>query len=433
MNKRLIVCCDGTWNDLEMRYITNVGRLVQCMLPTGQRSDGTEIQQFIYYDDGVGADSKGLHRFLEGGFGRGMDNLIYEAYRFICINYEKDDELLLYGFSRGAYTVRSLAGMINKIGLVQRDNLKYVPQALEAYRDNKSFIINDSGNRVVTLNVKIDLLGCWDTVGAMGIPDKLPWLPIDKLTRKKYKFHSTEIGSNIKRALHAVAIDERRKEFQATLMQKASNAPASQKLIQTWFPGDHGCVGGGSWEKRGLSNHCLKWMIDQTVKLGIKLGTDLNRLHDQAISDESIFFPREKKWIYSSYDRPMPPHSVSWEDIDVTARNRWAEHSNYRPSKLKSRFAEQLNNHTSTGGRIPPTTHTELDDGESACCRVHSEKKDNRSKIIVKKGSAYEIEIPRVQVWKDGDLDPCDVRGWNCIKSGAKAKHPYEDGKPADL
>ena len=97
--KRIIICCDGTWNDLEMRYITNVGRLVQ-VLPSIGRSGSGDIPQLIYYDDGVGADSGGIQRLMQGGFGWGINSLIYEAYRFVAINYEEGDEICLFGFSR---------------------------------------------------------------------------------------------------------------------------------------------------------------------------------------------------------------------------------------------------------------------------------------------------------------------------------------------
>ena len=427
MKKRIIVCCDGTWNDLEMRYITNVGRLIQALSPVGS-SGGEDIVQLVFYDDGVGSDSSGFRRKWEGGLGKGIDNLIYEAYRFISVNYEQGDEICLFGFSRGAFTVRSVAGMIGKVGLVPRKNLKQVPKALSVYRKKNAKDQEAFKRRYSVPNPKITLLGCWDTVGALGIPDKIPFMPIDNILRKRYQFHDTTLGSHIERAIHALSIDERRKEFQATLMEKSPDN-LTTRLVQKWFPGDHGCVGGGSWEKRGLSNHCLIWLLEQATDMGIDLKADCNRLHDQAISDHSIFFPNEMKFFYSKYNRPLPEGLVKWEDIDETARMRWVEHADYRPTKLKQRFAAELNALDYDLRRVLPKL-TRLAVNESADARVFALDKHNKTNIKVTTGEKYVIKVGRVQTWKDGRLDPCDIRGWSTEKPD---KAPYLDGEPADI
>lgn len=431
MKKRIIICCDGTWNDLEMRYITNVGRLVQALLPEG-RSGNKSIPQVVYYDDGVGADASGLQQLMQGGFGWGIDNLIYEAYRHVCMNYEDGDELCLFGFSRGAFTARSLAGMIERVGLVPRSELKHVPGALKAYRAKNTKKQDAFRKEANSRTIDIDLLGCWDTVGALGIPDKIPFLSIDEISKKRYLFHNTKLGSHIKRAIHAVAIDEHRKEFKATLMEKPAGAPAGQKLVQKWFPGDHGSVGGGTWEKRGLSNHCLKWMIEQAADLGIELGVNPGHLHDDAISDHSIFFHPSMSLVYSYYDRPMPEGSVKWDDIDQSARDRWAEDASYRPKYLKRRFSNKLDNLPGDHLREPPVDDVHLEVGESADIQVRALEKNNPAHVQVRQHEKYRVDVSRLQVWKDGNLDPCDVRGWNTIKEGAKAKLPYEGGETLD-
>ena len=430
--RRIIICCDGTWNDLEMRYITNVGRLIQA-LPVVGKSGQEDIPQLIYYDDGVGADSSGLQRLMQGGFGWGIDSLIYEAYRFIAINYEQGDEICLFGFSRGAYTVRSVAGMIGKVGLVPRSNLKKLPEALTAYRSRKPSIQAEFRKKWSDASVKVDLLACWDTVGALGIPDKIPFLSIDEMFKKRYRFHDTKIGSHIERAIHAVAIDERRKEFDATLMHRETDAPPTQKIVQRWFPGDHGCVGGGTWEKRGLSNRCLRWVVDQAKAWGIDLRADWSRLHDGAIADESIFFSEHVPLIYSKKNRKMKQGVVEWDDIDGTARQRWVDHPDYRPRGLKNRFLDKLNALPDDGARRPPTTETSLSVDQSVAVRVFAKEKTGRSHVQVKDGERCKVTVSSFQVWKDGGLDPCDVRGWNLVESGPTAMPPYVDGQPADL
>ncbi|BFM04803.1 DUF2235 domain-containing protein [Halioxenophilus aromaticivorans] len=429
--KRIIVCCDGTWNDLDMRYITNVGRLVQCLGKTG-KSKSTSVKQSVYYDDGVGAAASGVRRALEGVTGIGIDEQIYSAYRHICINYEPGDEICLFGFSRGAFAVRSIAGMIGRLGLVAPTNLKHLSQAMDVYRNKNTKQQNTFKKQQASFsNVKVTLLGCWDTVGALGIPDKIPFFPLDNIFRKRYEFHDTELGNHIERALHAVAIDERRKEFGVTMMNKPKGAPASQKLIQTWFPGDHGCVGGGSWEKRAFSNHCLKWMIDQAQSLGIDLGANVDLLHDAAITDPGVFFSQQINIIYGRKDRPMPDKLVQWKDIDATAKYRWQELPDYRPSVLKRRFKKQLDAWQASEVRVPAQEVTSLATDQSLPVRVFSKDLVNRSYVQVSQGERLIIMVNRVQVWKDGGLDPCDIQGWNTI-TGSDAKPAYKDGEQVD-
>lgn len=427
MKKRIIVCCDGTWNDLEMRYITNVGRLVQA-LPNVGSSDGQDIFQMVFYDDGVGSDSSGVRRLWQGGLGKGIDNLIYEAYRFISVNYEDGDEICLFGFSRGAFTVRSVAGMIGKVGLVPRKNLKQVPQALDYYRSKNAREQAWFKKKYGVTDPKITLLGCWDTVGALGIPDKVPFLPIDNVLRRRYQFHDIKLGSHVERAIHAVAIDEVRKEFQATLMEKHADNSATE-LIQKWFPGDHSSVGGGQWEKRGLSNRCLVWLLDQAAATGIDLKPDWSLLHDQAVSDHSIFFPNGMNFFYSKYNRPMPNRLVNWDDIDVTARIRWGEHADYRPPMLRKRFAAELNAFD-YDSRKPLSKLKELAVDESADVRVFAKDKHNETNIKVTSGEQFMIEVSSVQVWQDGKFDPCDIRGWSTDNSD---KIPYINGEEANI
>lgn len=424
--KRLLVCCDGTWNNLEMRYITNVGRIVQVAGSAGKGVDGKRIEHALYYDDGVGADDGGLQRAVQGAFGVGIDRLIFEAYRFIAINHQPGDEVCLFGFSRGAFVARSVAGMIGKVGLVPRRKLKYLPRAMDAYRSKKEKDQEAFRAEAESEVIDITLLGCWDTVGALGIPDKLPFVPIDNWFRKRYEFHDTVLGAHVQRALHAVAIDERRKEFRPTLMERPAGAPASQVLVQTWFPGDHGSVGGGSWEKRGLSNHCLCWMLDQAKTLGVDLGADLGCLHDHAITDHRIFFSRETKIIYATADRKIPD-TVTYADVDPTARSRWADHDDYRPPALQRSFGDELNREPTTVKH--PPSNGRLRVRGTAEARVTARIKENPTGVMVQAGEAYEIEVGRTQVWKDGDLDPCDVRGWSTTDP---AKVPYEGGKQVE-
>ncbi len=425
MKKRIIICCDGTWNDLEMRYITNVGRVAQALLPEGR--DG--VPQMIYYDDGVGADSSGLSRFIDGGVGIGLERNMYEAYRFLCFNFndgeteEERDEVCLFGFSRGAYTVRSLAGMLGRVGLARRENLLHIPQALTAYRSGKR-ASQDTFLAACSRVIPVDLLACWDTVGALGIPDKIPLLPFDNIARKKYEFHDTNLGPHVRLALHAVAIDERRKEFEVTCMEKLPDAPAHQTLKQVWFPGDHGSVGGGSWEKRGLSNRALRWILNEAAE-HVGLGVDLERLADKAVSDGSVYFDPAVSFIYGKKNRTL---DCTISDLDPSVIRRWKEHRDYRPPRLKAKFGKKLEATVIDDIRQPPAKLTTLAPGETAHARVLAATQRNRTRIHLEKDARYVVRISTLQVWKDGDLDPCGVLGWE-LDAPADALKPWKEGK----
>lgn len=219
--KRLVVCSDGTWQQLTSAYPTNVVKIAQALKSVA--SDG--IPQIVFYDEGVGTGER-LDQITGGAFGWGIDQNIQDAYRFLCLNYDRGDEIYLFGFSRGAYSVRSLAGLLAYSGLLTRNNIRMAPEAYNLYRrrdinsrhpdaiqfrSEYSFGEERLGNRV-----PIKLLGCWDTVGALGLPDQIPIF--SQLTNQKYKFHNTNLSSIIEHARHAVAIDETRQVFDVTPM-----------------------------------------------------------------------------------------------------------------------------------------------------------------------------------------------------------------------
>ena len=277
--KRLIVCCDGTWNKLDSECPTNVVRVAQAVKRTA--SDG--VPQIVFYDEGIGVDS---NKIVGGVTGLGIDKNIQDAYRFLSFNYDQGDEIYLFGFSRGAYTVRSLAGMIYCSGLLSRRYITKASEAYELYRDRgikpnheeaKSFRENygkSNGERV-----PITLLGCFDTVGALGIPLVPAFRKFEGQLKARYKFHDTTLNKDVENAVHAVAIDEIREVFDVTLMTKNPDAP-NQKLRQVWFPGEHGCIGGGTTAYRGLSDTVLKWMLGQISDLELKLEFEPEAIED---------------------------------------------------------------------------------------------------------------------------------------------------------
>lgn len=334
--KRMVICCDGTWQSLDNDWPTNVQRIAQFLKPTAD--DG--FAQVLHYDAGLGVRSA-LDRVTGGAFGHGLDLEIREAYRFLSLNYEAGDQIYLFGFSRGAYTVRSLAGLIYCCGIVKRNKLRSIPYAMELYRDREiepadDECVNFRMTNSILENDKVPIvhfLGCWDTVGALGIPDMIPLVPIDDWFGRKYEFHDTNLGSHIRHARHAVAIDEPRKVFDVARMSEPREKPENFSLKEHWFPGDHGCVGGGSRAKRELSDGPLLWMIEEAKDQGLEF--DQDEIDNFTDPDPLIVFEERVGLLQSitmpTHDREGPAHASL---VSEQAKRRWSEIPKYRPKTL---------------------------------------------------------------------------------------------------
>jgi uncharacterized protein (DUF2235 family) len=228
--------------------------------------------QVTFYDDGVGADATGLNRILQGAFGQGILQKIQDGYTKIAHVYEPGDEIFLFGFSRGAYTARSLAGMIANCGLPTGAFNDYcVTQAFAAYRDplNRASIL--AGLTACGLaTATIQMVGVWDTVGSLGIP-----AIFGGVDEKNYGFLDTDLHPNIKNAYQCLALDEKRAQFPATLWNSAP--VAGQNIEQIWFSGCHGDVGGGTAQAGGvdagtrLCDITMGWMVSKAQNLGITM------------------------------------------------------------------------------------------------------------------------------------------------------------------
>jgi uncharacterized protein (DUF2235 family) len=246
MKKKIIVYADGTWNtpaNEEDGKVapTNVYKLFKS---TQDISSGNPAQ-LKYYTEGVGT-SPGSDKYLGGILGRGIDENIKEVYRFIVDHYEPGDEIFLFGFSRGAYTVRSVAGLIRNCGILKYQYHQKIERAFEIYKSRKPKDHPDSPQPKFFREsfchpegeTAITFLGVWDTVGSLGVPFRLLG------RRNKYRFHDVELGRHVQNAYHAVSIDERRVFFRPSLWVK-NKRNTHQKLEQVWFNGCHSDVGGG--------------------------------------------------------------------------------------------------------------------------------------------------------------------------------------------
>ncbi len=270
--RRLIVCCDGTWNWPDGKRETNVIRLVRAIASV----DDHGISQLVYYHQGVGTGNI-VDRIAGGGAGVGLSLSVKACYGFIVDNYVEGDEIFLFGFSRGAFVARSIAGMIGTVGVLRKaDMQKFIPvwNWYSSQDPDPSAIDELVPDR--HRSVHIQCVGVWDTVGALGIPGS-------RFCLQTFAFYQTELGSHVRYAFQALAIDERRGNFQAAVWvppriaarqaeQPAAGqlgqAPAAaanraaQVLKQVWFPGVHSNVGGG-YPQHGLSDTTFLWMLAQ--------------------------------------------------------------------------------------------------------------------------------------------------------------------------
>jgi len=256
--RNLLFAFDGTWqvpdtDPADGDKSTNVWRLVNSLKP--QSSGGTE--QLSWYFSGLGTQ---LFNQLRGGlFGQGLSSKIVEGYSSLARHYRPGDRIFFAGFSRGAYTARSLAGMIARVGLVRDE--EEINQAYTLYRQG-SVPEQRRFRKHCARQIPIEAIAVWDTVGALGIP--LGWF--DDLNQHFLQFHDTQLGSNVRHAYQALAIDEHRRSFAPTLWTPSTTP--QQTIEQRWFVGAHSDVGGG-YNNALLSTRSLAWIQSKLGELGL--------------------------------------------------------------------------------------------------------------------------------------------------------------------
>ena len=263
-----------------------------------------------------------------GAFGKGLDENIQDAYRFLVHNYAPGDEIFLFGFSRGAYTVRGLAGPINNCSLLKREHADKIPEAYKIYRSEDKPNVPEAKNlrRRYSKEATIKFLGVWDTVGARGIPIGL----FKGFNEKKYSFHDTTLShSLIQNAYHALAIDEKRKPFEPTIWKPKKKR---KKTEQVWFAGVHSEAGGG-YPETGLSDIALDWMLQKARGSGLAFNnTYLSRIiqkNPQGKPHNSYTF---KSKFPGKYVRPIGASTD--ESLHASVRQRHQKKKSYRPQNL---------------------------------------------------------------------------------------------------
>jgi uncharacterized protein (DUF2235 family) len=267
MGKRIVLCADGTWNtphgvDVAVND-TNVRKLY-CAL-----SDTPE--QLGYYDSGVGTDGTPIDHLIGGAMGEGLFQKIQDNYQYLAYVWDPGDDIFLFGFSRGAFTARSLGGMIARFGVPTKnfDNMM-VKNIFDAYRladaAQKDAAKASLKAQYGLTDVTVKMVGVWDTVGSLGIPG----IVFSIFDQKRYGFLDTTLHPSVQKAYHAVCIDERRAQFMPTLWTNADSSYRANddQVQQVWFSGVH-CDVGGSYAESQLSDVAMSWMMNKAMACGL--------------------------------------------------------------------------------------------------------------------------------------------------------------------
>lgn len=259
MDKNIVVCCDGT-NSQFGGVNTNVGQLFNALSPDS-------ADQQACYEPGVGtfgADffsvniGRPLGKALGAAFGYGLTQNLENAYRHVVDRYVPGDRLFIFGFSRGAFTARSLASLVDRYGVLEATARDRVPALVKAFLDDESAAPEHHG---VLCRCAPHFVGVWEMVGALGL-----------LLRLR-RFHNNRLSPGVAHGVQALAIDEKRKRFEPTLWDTQALGP-NQQVRQAWFVGVHSDVGGG-YADRDLADLSLRWMIEHAEAAGLKFASNV--------------------------------------------------------------------------------------------------------------------------------------------------------------
>src|SRR5665213_257734 len=351
--KRVALFLDGTWNTVDDD--TNVWRM-KSLCARG-------ADQICYYNAGVGTEYG--QRAAGGMFGYGLDAEVIQAYQWLMENYNPDDHIFIFGFSRGAFTARSLSGFISKCGLLKPGAPISLKQLYARYRKGStahtirelknipdgSLSFEDKWLKEYSMPIPIWFQGVWDTVGALGIP----FGNFPTISRSKYAFLETDLRINNDRAFHALAIDEHRETFAPTLWTKTVTVGADtyalrplDQVEQRWFVGAHADVGGG-YDNGLLAQIPLKWLMQKAQSHGLSFKDTVEIDGDESQGTVHDSFAEMLGGVYRLFKGGQPYYRTIGavavqsgdkstttinETIDASVFDRWRNDPTYRPVNL---------------------------------------------------------------------------------------------------
>lgn len=363
----IAIFCDGTWARFDSTVRTHVARLADMCAHTSD--------QKVFYFAGVGTGtwwSTDLGRWVSkvggGMFGWGLNRNIRAAYLALCRTYQPGDKIMVFGYSRGAYTARSLVGMIRKCGILAEPSWRNLRRAFRLYRSSGAKNAPDephiwaarralspkfatSPEDVIKRNddsclVRVAYLAVWDTVGALGIPESV-FGRVARAWNRRYAFHDTILSRLVERARHVVALDERRVMYAPSLwsnLDPSADDPglnhgdqSDQRLYQQkWFAGGHGLVGGSAGPEP-LAAAALDWIAASAVDAGLKLDPGKS----SGLAPVNATTPSESLETAGPFYRVLPS-LLRWRagpeqthHLHESARTRAALVLDYRPQSLR--------------------------------------------------------------------------------------------------
>jgi uncharacterized protein (DUF2235 family) len=309
MAKHIVVCSDGTGNTAVKGRGTNVFKLFEAIDLNGHRADPMLTPQIALYDDGVGTEDFKPLRLFSGMTGFGLSRNVKQLYKEIVRVYDAGDSIYLFGFSRGAFTVRTLAGFISTCGLLDPSKFRTaaslnaaVARAYRAYRQAyrtrlaEMFLGKPEAKDCAAFKkrwcrdteVRIRFIGVWDTVDAVGLPFHLS--DVLNTLVYRFKFPDRRLSPLVDRACHALAIDDARHSFHPLLWDETGETTG--RISQVWFPGAHSNVGGG-YPKQGMSLVALDWMMAESERAGLRFNEhDRAQYREHANTDDKLYDPR---------------------------------------------------------------------------------------------------------------------------------------------
>ncbi len=361
--KHIIICFDGTWNRIDADHPTNVLKLATGIAPS--TSDG--IKQVIHYDEGVGTSGGLVRKLVDGAFGRGLLRNLAEAYRFLMFNYDPEDKVYVFGFSRGAYTARSFVGLVRSVGILQRHHARQVKRAIRIYKRGKGYesldMLNfrakysmhistcgaDEAHRRSglfgayrpgsSMPFKFRYVGIWDTVETIGLPQVIWATLVTRVGRvyrsRRHRYHDHEVNKVVAAGRHAVALDERRVHFHSEPWGDIDSVNErlgfeadfeESPLQEKFFAGDHGSVGGGG-DITGLSDGAFDWVLQGARDAGLELDKSATSslyaiLPDYRAPLKNTSKPKRFD-ILGILKRDRSHKPARLQDVHESARRRW--------------------------------------------------------------------------------------------------------------
>lgn len=332
MARNIVIFSDGTGQEGGVGSNTNIYKIFNQI---EARSDN----QIAFYDQGLGTDGKLI---TGNAFGRGFSQNMLDCYRFLFENYKSGDRIFLFGFSRGAATVRSLTGFLHLFGILPKSRADLIEEAFEIYKMRNLKKRDIAAKKLIkahhTMWTKVRFLGVFDTVAALGFPYKSISSIIDRFYQ--HKFHNFDLSPCVEYARQALAIDDERKTFHPLPWTKY-DGETPDKIKQVWFCGAHTDCGGG-YPEHGVSDIAMGWMIQQAMEYGLRLYPDREThftikedINDDLHDERASFFGKIYRRAVRDWNEEVNGPLVIHESVTERKLDRNNENNPYDPWILK--------------------------------------------------------------------------------------------------